>query len=206
MIELPQVTVVEHWKNMSLVSLSEVHEGVVYLEEWTEIKGYEGLYAISSFGRVKNLYTYNWAESIKAQRFPKNGYLLVSLWKDNKEKKKLVHRLVAQAFVPNPGDKRTVNHKKGIKTDNRYHQLEWATQGENAKHSYDELGRKCNPSKGSNHFRSKKVIKYDLNGKFVNAYNTVSEAAKSVNTSSTHISGACSGKYKIVKGFKWEYA
>ncbi len=196
----------EHWKNLSLDPLSEIHEDVLFIEEWKEIEGYNGVYQVSSFGRIKSLGFNNHPEAIKAQRFPKNGYLLVSLWKANKEKKPLVHRLVARAFIKNPENKKTVNHKKGIKIDNRFHQLEWNTQSENSLHSYSELGRVVKGIKGKDNSRAKAVIQYDKMGTQLAHFDTVTEAAQSVLTTPTHISAACRGKYKLVRGFKWSYA
>lgn len=88
-------------------------------------------------GRIKKLKPY----------IQHDGYLLVGLFKDKKIYAKLVHRLVAQAFIPNPENKPQVNHKNGIKTDNCVSNLEWVTNSENILHSYRELGRKTPPKK-----------------------------------------------------------
>lgn len=198
----------EHWKNLSLENLVEEYEGVVYKEEWRQIKDFEGLYEVSNFGRVRNLESYNWPQSIKSQRFPKNGYLLVSLWKNNKERKALVHRLVAIAFIPNPKKKKTVNHKRGVRTDNRAHQLEWATMGENSSHSFRELGRRSSFSglHGSKSYVARPVLQFTKEGDFVAKHETVTDAGKAVGCGPTGISAACRGRYKTAKGFKWKYA
>lgn len=197
----------EHWQNLSLENLYEVHEGILYTEEWKPIDGYVNQYFISSFGRVKSLGYNNHPEAIKAQRYPENGYLLVSLWKGNKEKKALVHRLVALAFIKNPENKKTVNHKKGIKTDNRYHQLEWATQGENARHSYKELGRKAvllGKTGKENRF-SKPVNQYSIDGILIGMHDSITIAAEKIGTSKRNICHALLGNQKTAGGFKWEY-
>jgi len=196
-----------HYKNLSLENIVEEIDGIVYTEEWKDVVGYEGLYKVSNFGRVKSMGTENKShlEKIKNQRFPKNGYLLVSIWKDNKEKKLLVHRIVAKHFLVNPFSKLTVNHKKGIKIDNRVWQLEWATQSENSKHSYDVLNRKTNPLRGINHPRSKKVRQVNKSGQVIRVFDTVTEAAIFVGASVSHIARVCRGVEKSAKGFKWKY-
>lgn len=98
------------------------------MEEWKMVVGYEGVYQVSSEGRVKNAYGH-----ILKPDTARNGYKRVKFF----DKKKFsVHRLVAIAFIPNPQNKEVVNHKNGIKADNRVDNLEWSTWGENEKHAY----------------------------------------------------------------------
>lgn len=98
------------------------------MEEWRAVVGYEGVYLVSSIGRVKNSYG-----RILKPDIARNGYPRVKFF-DNK--KYQIHRLVAMAFIPNPDNKETVNHKNGVKTDNRVENLEWNTYSENSKHAY----------------------------------------------------------------------
>ena len=112
------------YKNLSLENL----EG----ETWRAVVGYEGLYEVSSLGRVKIVKR----KKIKAQSVSKGGYLCFTIYKNNKNKYVPVHRLVAESFIPNPESKSQVNHKKGIKTDNRATELEWNTCSENQLHSF----------------------------------------------------------------------
>lgn len=124
--------------------LFNLPENVV--EEWRDIKDYEGLYQISSLGRVKSLqrYVYHETQNHKAlrrerilkTRLGERGYFYMSLCKNAKIKTFKVHRLVAFAFHDNPENKPTVNHKNGIKTDNRAINLEWATYSENQIHAF----------------------------------------------------------------------
>lgn len=94
-----------------------------------DIKGYEGLYAITSCGKV-------W--SYRAKKFMKpplnwKGYLKVNLNKDGKIKNFAVHRLVAQAYIPNPDNLETVDHIDGVKTHNWVNNLQWLSRGDNVR-------------------------------------------------------------------------
>lgn len=120
----------------------------IELEEeiWKDIPGYEWLYKISTMGNVMSMPrkwttgTYNsiieHGEIILKATVASHGYRTVSLFKDKKYSKRCVDRLVAAVFIPNPENKRCVNHKNGIKIDDRLSNLEWATHGENNKHAY----------------------------------------------------------------------
>lgn len=101
-------------------------------EIWKEVNGYEGLYQVSTFGRVKSLKRNIILSQIKGT----GGYRMVNLYENKKRSKKLVHRLVAQEFIENPTDKEQVNHIDGNKSNNYLSNLEWATRSENVKHAY----------------------------------------------------------------------
>ena len=90
-------------------------------EKWKEIKGYEGKYWISNYGRLKN------KEQIMKPMASTNGYLIACLWKNNIQKKIVLHRLVAEAFIPNPENKPQINHKDENKENNKVDNLEWCT-------------------------------------------------------------------------------
>lgn len=111
------------------------------MEEWRDIEGYEGLYQVSNEGRVKALDRFvdnYWGtkqfvrERILKATNDKNGYLTVSLCKDGKEKKSKVHRLVAEAFIPNTENKPCIDHINTIKDDNRVDNIRWCTPKENS--------------------------------------------------------------------------
>ena len=121
------------------------------VEIWKDVLDYEGLYLVSSFGKVKSIKSKK--EKILKGRDDSNGYLKVALYKTKICVQKKIHRLVALAFIDNPYNKKTVNHINGIKTDNRVENLEWATYSENSKHSFDNNLQ--NPRKGVENNKSK---------------------------------------------------
>lgn len=118
-------------------------------EEWRSIAGFEGYYEVSNHGLIrsvggtkikKNGSHFNRAGQIIAQRVADHGYVVVMFRKMGKSYLRYVHRLLAQAFIPNPENKGDINHKDGNKANNLIENLEWATRSENIKHSYDSLG------------------------------------------------------------------
>lgn len=112
-------------------------------EEWRQVAGYDFLYEVSNYGRIRGYVNRDSSiqgkkiGNIKRPTLNKAGYLTIMLWKGNFPRCVKVHRLVAEAFIPNPENKRTVNHKNGIKTDNSLPNLEWATHKENHKHAVE---------------------------------------------------------------------
>lgn len=103
-----------------------------------EIKGYEGFYSVTSLGRVWSHRRKIWLK----QADNGFGYMFVNLCLNKKCSDKRINRLVAEAFIVNPLNKPQVNHKNGIKTDNRVDNLEWVTAKENNQHASDN---KLNP-------------------------------------------------------------
>lgn len=111
------------------------------MEVWKDIKGYEGLYQISSIGQVKALARkgngFRKYDNIKIINPNDDGYIVAHLTNNKGEKKKIsVHRLVASAFIPNPENKKEINHINCVRDDNRVENLEWCTTKENTEHAF----------------------------------------------------------------------
>jgi hypothetical protein len=128
-------------------------------EIWKDIKGYEGIYKISNLSRVKRIYKNVKGDSkdehILSQKLGKRGYYYVNLSKRQRYKSKTIHRLVAIAFIPNPKNKPTINHKDGNKLNNNIKNLEWATYKENSNHAWKNNLYNPKPLKGEDNPRSK---------------------------------------------------
>ena len=170
--------------------------------EWRPVKGYEGLYEVSNLGQVRSL-NYNHTGEVKILKLSKykSGYLKVSLHKNGKQYQKTVHRLVAQAFIPNPGDKTEVNHIDGEKQNNTVDNLEWVTASENTKHAWktglskmteDRKKKVSEANKGSKHPQAKRVICITTG----EIFNYIREGAKKYNVANQDISKCCKGKIK----------
>lgn len=169
------------------------------MEMWKDIEGYEGLYQISDNGSVKSL-KFGKEKILKPNLVV--GYNHATLF--NKTKKHhLVHRIVAIAFIPNPENKRTVNHKNGIRSDNRIQNLEWATYSENHKHSYRELGRII--KRGKYHHRSMPIVQYTKSGNYIQGFSGIVEAVTVTGINYQNIYKVCNDKHKTAGGFIWEY-
>lgn len=119
------------------------------VEAWKDIKDFEGLYQVSNLGNVRSLdrdvVTKNgkvrhYKGQIMSGRIKKGeyqGYILYDLFKNNKRVTMRAHKLVAEAFIPNPNNHTEINHKDGNKQNNHVDNLEWCSRGENIKHAYD---------------------------------------------------------------------
>ncbi len=181
-------------------------------EVWLPIFGYDGLYEISSFGQVKSFYIKqsgrngflgNEPYKIISQRERGKGYLGVLLSKNFAGKTYSVHRLVAEAFIPNPENKPMVNHKNGIKTDNSVTNLEWMTNSENIQHAFNNKLIKSNY--GSDHHGARPIIQMDILGNEINTFETAVSAEKNTGISKSAICYCLKGKTKTSGGFKWKY-
>lgn len=175
------------------------------MEHWKDIKGFEGLYQVSDFGRVKSLnYNHTNESRILKTRKQRNGYLLVNLNKKGKSYFFLVHRLVAEAFIPNLDNLPQVNHIDEDKTNNRVENLEWKSPKDNCNHgTRNERSAKTR----TNGKLSKQVLQYTKNGEFVKEWVSLSEIERKLGYNKSAISKVCLGntRLKSYKGYIWRY-
>jgi hypothetical protein len=170
-------------------------------EVWKDIKGYEGIYQVSNLGRVKGLRKRNNAYNVyykkefimKLQKNHK-GYLKVQLNNDLiKRKMFFVHRLVAEAFIPNPNNLPQINHKDENKENNVVDNLEWCDNSYNQKY-----GSTCD-------YRRKKVVQLDKNANVLKIWRSITEACEHYGIPISNISAVCHHKRKTIKGYKWVF-
>ena len=163
------------------------------LEEWLPVKDFEEKYEVSSLGRVRNKTTLK----ILSQETTKDGYLTVRLYVRTKEyKRKMVHRLVAESFIPLPDLDLVyeVDHIDNIISNNCVENLQWLTHKQNLDKSHN-LG---------NQNKTKKVVyQYSKDGKFIAEYESVNEAFRQTNI--RHISDCACGHRKSAGGYIWTY-
>ena len=159
-----------------------------------DIKDYEGHYQVSNLSRVKSIKFGK--ERILKPVTDRHGYLLVGLWKNNKQKTYKVHRLVAEAFIPNPNNLPQVNHKDENPLNNNVNNLEWC----NSKYNCNFGTRIERISKR----RSKTVLQYDLEGNFIREWKSSAECGRN-GFNQGHVAACCQGKLKKHKDSIWRY-
>lgn len=203
-------------------------------EIWKDVVGYEGLYQISSFGRLKHFSTrFGW--NILKNTNKKGWYFNVVLRSKNGNRSVKLHRLVAEAFIPNPENKREINHIDLNKQNNRVENLEWCSHKENIQHyiklAYPEKTdrpinrkRKNKSIKKNNNipqvvvnrriYHSRKVLQYSMNGEFLNLFESAKSASKITGVCLRNIHQVASKEpfnskgavRKQAGGFIWKYA
>jgi hypothetical protein len=175
------------------------------VEEWKDVKGFEGLYQISNMGRVKSLARYKKnnrgsrsliGETILKQSKNNRGYCRIYLCKDAHKKAFSVHRLVADAFVPNPNNFTEVNHKDEDKQNNCADNLEWCDSNYNI--NYGTHNKRISLTKGC------VVQAFDKYGNFVMEFHSMSEAGRKTGIPQQNISRCISGKCETAGGYVWK--
>lgn len=166
------------------------------IEIWRDVAGYEGLYKVSNLGNVMSL-KHKKPKLMKPGKYG-NGYLFVILSNHNKSLKgNSIHRLVAQAFLPNPNNLPQVNHKDEDKTNNRVSNLEWCDAKYNL--NYGTVQERKAKSK------SKPVLQYDKNENLLNEYPSAIDAERKTGIYQENICMVCKGKLKSTGGYLWRY-
>ena len=162
-------------------------------EQWKDIKEFEGLYQISNLGRIRSLgFDIHHKGRILKPRLDSRGfYYLISLHKDKKLYHKLVHRLVAEAFIPNPKKLPCVNHINENKRDNHADNLEWCDYSYNAKYGSARYKSVRNRTAKGLFNGERQISMYDKDGKFIRTFRSCFEAARILGGTRTMIRHAC---------------
>ena len=205
-------------------------------EVWKDIEGYNGKYQVSNYGRVRSTRFYGRPKiRILNPSTSSDGYKRLTLFADGSVQKQVsVHRLVAEAFIPNPDNLEMVNHKDEVKTNNCVDNLEWCTRSYNQIYSmnlhkerrmvfYNNFRGKDGKSvssftiRGVPHSRREKIKQSTYDGKLIRIYNSASEASMAIGVGSSNILNACRRNARTDRvrkrkkkagayGFVWEFA
>lgn len=178
--------------NLYIFTMSEI---------WKTIENYSS-YMVSNMGRVKRKEGLDSAghyrqEKMLSPKTDKDGYYDYTLCKDGKMKCFRAHRLVAEAFIPNPENKPCIDHINCVRSDNRVENLRWVTNQENHNNPLSLINHK-NAS-------SIAIIQYTKDGKMLRKWDSATEAAKELNLHHQLISKCCKGTYKSAGGYIWKY-
>lgn len=177
-------------------------------EQWKDIPGYEGMYQVSNFGRVRSLdrvvekqgRLHHIKGRILRQGKTHCGYYIIGFSKEDKRTYSSVHRLVAELFIPNPNNYPCVNHMDEDKTNNRAENLEWCTHLYNNTY-LSRIERVLSK-------RMKPVTQMSLDGQIIKKFSSAKQASKEIGVNYSVILEVCKNKYgrRTAGGFKWEYA
>ena len=154
------------------------------MEKWKDIPRYKGFYEASDLGRIRNKKTFNIIIGCK----DKDGYLITTLRKNGIVKCEKIHRLIAESFLINKNNYKTINHKNEIKTDNRVVNLEWCTQEYNNSYS-----------------KSKLLGQYNKDLILIKKWKNANVAGKCLNISPSNIRNCCRGNANRTGGYIWKY-
>ena len=178
-------------------------------EEWRDIKGFEGYYQVSNLGQIRsvdrkiyqshNQKDSNYKSKLRKPTVDKHGYLEINLCKGSKSKKYLVHRLVANAFIPNPNNYPQVNHIDENKHNNFVDNLEWCTPKYNSNYGYRK--ERIKKARTNNMYNQKAVKCIETGRIFINSY----DAERKTGFKARSIRAVCEGKYKTLHGYHWMF-
>lgn len=174
-------------KQKQYISYRKLEMITMQEEIWKPIKDFEGLYEISNLGIVRSLYN----NIILKPSSNGRGWLKVGLHKKGQITQRYIHRLVGQAFIPNPGNLPEINHIDEDKTNNQVSNLEWCTSEYNL-----HYGNRMNKLK-------KAVLQFNKDGVLVKEWESGTLAYKQTNI--CHISDCCNGNRKSAGGYIWKY-
>ena len=178
-------------------------------EVWKDIPGYEKLYQVSNIGRIKMLernIVDSWGRKVHKKEHilkPRTGnrYYMIALYKNRKREDLLIHRIVAETFIPNPENKPFINHKDENCFNNSVENLMWCTQKENM--NWGTINERMSKNSKS----KRKVNQYDMDGNYIKTWDCMTDFFKSKNMPfKTGIIECCKGNIKSSMGYKWKYA
>lgn len=187
------------------------------IEIWKPVKNFETLYEVSNLGNVRSIQFHGKPRIKVLKQFSNSvGYKSVKIrdWKNNISKPCFVHRLVAEAFIPNPENKPHVDHIDTDISNNNLNNLKWATALENQRNpitlnrirnniiSYNKSKAHAEDVKK---YKGKKVSQYDLFGNYIASYDTITDAALAINATAAMIYRVCENQRKTTKGFIFRY-
>ncbi len=158
-------------------------------EIWKDIINFPD-YQISNLGNVYSKKNYKIRKP-----FVSNGYLSIYLFKNGKRYRKKIHRLVAEAFIPNPNNLPVINHIDGNKLNNIVSNLEWCTSKQNTIHAYK-----------TGLMKTKQINQYDLKGNFIKTWDSIISASVELQLNRKSIQHCCMHRNKTSGGYIWRYA
>jgi len=161
------------------------------MEIWKDIPDYEGLYQVSSQGRIRN------NKKIRKLTLRKDGYLHIPLSKNGVTKYFLIHQLVAKTFIDNPLNYKEINHIDENKTNNIIENLEWCSRSYNINYGLGNIKRAKT--------EGKKINQFTKDGAFIQQWDTIKQASKELNIKLPHIIRVLKGRRKSTGGFVFKY-